>query len=1097
MAIMESMAQALGDKLMASLECMLNERALKLLRNGSPGKPFGIPNVDVEYLEHVEASFLLKYQYNTLRKSLHPTMLFCDETGRQPTEDKVATIKQLLTGVGNAMQHLRSLTEARLQVTNPKPRVIRLCERMGLQKKEEQLALLFVLLINAGVELPTYAGVRPTCAFMASYSEMDHHTYLHFLSEERPHLKQGLVCMSDTRFKTTLSECTLKMSREVLAALSNAAMTEAEMLKLDKSALAEVLAAEASQALDSRTTGGVAASQDPAKQDEAGSGSDTSEDEGDRGGMDSFDLYDYIREQKSDGATVAPVAPTATCSEVDSMPTSKKRKRQVDLPSSPIASTEALEELFGAPAVVGNGEGPATDPTEDTANSSHSLAVISGRSKLQAYTTDLEYLADVFRLLSVLIKIRNAEADIKDDDPEYVLQPKTEAEALLRELKGKERVQKMYIDKRLTRTQQAGKWLPRIELLVQRRGLTLFEKLVLLFLVGSVISHDILIAMNSKYVMRGEDKRDRTVGYLLYILCDTLPQRVANRSRFYKSATLVKDGMVTVSDKPAFGDLMDCPVDVDRRMLDYLVGLDSEFNEIVEGSHLYAPKVSLSQVILPAEQKALVMASVSNFDTFTSAKKKFGMEDIVSYGGGLVLLFHGASGTGKTMLANAIATELKKKLLLVNLASMLSGGKGGAGDVLKLIFREAKLYDALIFFDECESFFESRTKSPLVTSMLAELERYSGLIVMATNKAYVMDEAMHRRITLAIEFKNPDHTMRRDIWAKHVAPSIPLKEDVDFDALALDYELSGGLIKNAILSALSIAVSRDGPHPVLSMDDFRQGAKMQLRSFFREEAFARKVVPKRSLADCVFHDATREALQQIVALEKGRKLLYTHWGFEEDECTRQSIVALFTGPTGTGKSLAAEVIGYETGATLKVVNVAEIGAKPSGDATVEKVFEDAVKQNALLVLDDAERLFQSGGGADDISQLLAYHMAHFARPVIIIARTGAYLDTLNTPFNFNFKVQFPLPSLAHRARLWRQAIPTQVPLEADVTFTELAEQELTGAQIKAIAFFACAKASVLPAVRTGAARIGRKLLEDSIAEVQSMSKSRTLSALFS
>ena len=63
---------------------------------------------------------------------------------------------------------------------------------------------------------------------------------------------------------------------------------------------------------------------------------------------------------------------------------------------------------------------------------------------------------------------------------------------------------------------------------------------MLLFLAGSVISHDILIAMNSKYVMRGEEKRDRTVGYLLYILCDTLPQRVANRARFYKSSSLVK-----------------------------------------------------------------------------------------------------------------------------------------------------------------------------------------------------------------------------------------------------------------------------------------------------------------------------------------------------------------------------------------------------------------------------------------------------------------------------------------------------------------------------------------------------------------------------
>ena len=66
--------------------------------------------------------------------------------------------------------------------------------------------------------------------------------------------------------------------------------------------------------------------------------------------------------------------------------------------------------------------------------------------------------------------------------------------------------------------------------------------------------------------------------------------------------------------------------------------------QIVEGSHLYAPKVKLEQVILPADQKALVMATVSNFEAFTTAKKKYGMEDVVSYGSGLVLLFHGPSG---------------------------------------------------------------------------------------------------------------------------------------------------------------------------------------------------------------------------------------------------------------------------------------------------------------------------------------------------------------------------------------------------------------------------------------------------------------------
>ena len=85
---------------------------------------------------------------------------------------------------------------------------------------------------------------------------------------------------------------------------------------------------------------------------------------------------------------------------------------------------------------------------------------------------------DIAKALSAVDLCTLSEADIKDDDPEYLVQPKTEAEALLRELRGKERVQKMYIDKRLSKTQEGGKWIPRIEQLAKRRGLTVFEKLV-------------------------------------------------------------------------------------------------------------------------------------------------------------------------------------------------------------------------------------------------------------------------------------------------------------------------------------------------------------------------------------------------------------------------------------------------------------------------------------------------------------------------------------------------------------------------------------------------------------------------------------------
>ena len=101
------------------------------------------------------------------------------------------------------------------------------------------------------------------------------------------------------------------------------------------------------------------------------------------------------------------------------------------------------------------------------------------------------------------------------------------------------------------------------------------------------------------------------------------------------------------------------------------------------------------------------------------------------------------------------------------------------------VFREAKIHDAILFFDECESIFMDRTKGNLqVNTVLTELERHEGLCILATNRPMDLDEAMHRRITLAIEFTKPDLLLRERIWRSMAPPKLPLADDVDFMLLA-------------------------------------------------------------------------------------------------------------------------------------------------------------------------------------------------------------------------------------------------------------------------------------------------------------------------
>jgi SpoVK/Ycf46/Vps4 family AAA+-type ATPase len=158
---------------------------------------------------------------------------------------------------------------------------------------------------------------------------------------------------------------------------------------------------------------------------------------------------------------------------------------------------------------------------------------------------------------------------------------------------------------------------------------------------------------------------------------------------------------------------------------------------------------------------------------------------------------------------------------------------------------------------------------------------------MATNRSYDLDEAMHRRITLAIEFRTPDPDLRQEIWKAHFPKTANLKlaEDINWHHLAVRYELTGGFIKNAILSALSAAVSRDANNVVITQEDLEKGANHQLRGRLAMIDFDRRVVPKRGLEDLVITNEVRQKLEDIISFEKARTVLFSAWGYDEKVCS--------------------------------------------------------------------------------------------------------------------------------------------------------------------------------------------------------------------
>jgi hypothetical protein len=234
-------------------------------------------------------------------------------------------------------------------------------------------------------------------------------------------------------------------------------------------------------------------------------------------------------------------------------------------------------------------------------------------------------------------------------------------------------------------------------------------------------------------------------------------------------------------------------------------------------------------------------------------------------------------------LTTHAADFLKKRVLLVDL-QLLEGSRARPAKVfgpspnedgdIKAVFQEAELSDAVLFFDECEVIFAKRDVggNKILNLLLCELERYNGIVFLATNKPLDLDEAMHRRITSVYEFKAPDHCQRRMIWQSYASSSVPLHPDIPWDSIALKYELTGGFIKNAVLSALLRAVSRSSDSPIVLEEDIVHGCSLQMRGSLRLRANSDSIVPIHGLDRLILNDGVRRTMESVISFEKARSV---------------------------------------------------------------------------------------------------------------------------------------------------------------------------------------------------------------------------------
>jgi hypothetical protein len=187
---------------------------------------------------------------------------------------------------------------------------------------------------------------------------------------------------------------------------------------------------------------------------------------------------------------------------------------------------------------------------------------------------------------------------------------------------------------------------------------------------------------------------------------------------------------------------------------------------------------------------------------------------------GLVALFHGPPGTGKTMTAAAIAASVGLAAQVVDLSALVSKYIGETEKALATVFARAERERCVLVFDEADAVFGTRTEisdahdryaNQEVSYLLSRIEAHPGVVILTTNLLGNIDAAFQRRVHVLVEFPPPGRAEREQLWRRVFPAAAPLAGDVDLVELAERFPVTGAQIRDAAVEAAYLAAAAGGP----------------------------------------------------------------------------------------------------------------------------------------------------------------------------------------------------------------------------------------------------------------------------------------------
>jgi SpoVK/Ycf46/Vps4 family AAA+-type ATPase len=548
------------------------------------------------------------------------------------------------------------------------------------------------------------------------------------------------------------------------------------------------------------------------------------------------------------------------------------------------------------------------------------------------------------------------------------------------------------------------------------------------------------------YLQDDVSRRRPTVDLVLRLL--GVPGRESGaeeRNALGPAGRLMRRGLlIPPSDEPAQASLLARPLRIEERIVDYLVGSDRIDVRLEPFAQLFSADDDAVHWSLPDDQRAGLVRLLT---------------DSVDIPRGRLLYLCGPASAAKRGTARAASAQAGRPLVLVDAEAVLAAHAERAGFLLSAAVREALLQRAVLAFDGFDALLAEEPLANLALGILRRaLADSNGTVLLLGELRWEPSAWLPIRAGLRLDLSPLAAGDRVRLWRSQVDGQLPPDAVTE---LASRYRLVEDEAISAVTAEARSRAELRGAAQI-ELEDVQSAARTIATPPL--EGLARHIEPRYGWDDIVLPTDGLAQLREMCARARHQMTVLEQWGYGRKHARRRGTTALFAGPPGTGKTMAAEIVAGSLGLDLYRIDLSAVVSKYIGETekNLERIFRAADQGDAVLLFDEADAIFGKRSEVRDARDRYAnVEVAYLLQRLEIYEGLAVLTTNLRGNIDEAFVrrldcvLEFPLPEEAERLQIWQRAVPREAPMAGDVDLAFLARKfKLAGGHIRNIALTA-------------------------------------------